>query len=218
MIVIDSEDEVAAAPPKRAKRSEANAFTLREEKGDLFSVPSTTSLAHCVAADFRLGKGVATAFRDLFVGLDELRNCGAGVGEVYTLRRGARFVYNLVTKPRSSGTKPTLSSMRAALVSLRARITADGVTTLAIPRIGCGLDGLVWRDVRALLQEVFAVCSLLSLFSLSRALHEDTRAAGCLAGASPPSLRSSTSCACGRPLRGVSRRDAVQMRLRQRTA
>jgi hypothetical protein len=46
--------------------------------------------------------------------------------------------------------------MRAALQSLRTRVQVDRVTQLAMPRIGCGLDGLVWEDVRALLREVFA--------------------------------------------------------------
>jgi hypothetical protein len=46
--------------------------------------------------------------------------------------------------------------MRAALQSLRTRVQVDRVTQLAMPRIGCGLDGLVWEDVRSLLREVFA--------------------------------------------------------------
>ena len=116
----------------------------------------------------RLGKGIATVFRDTFGGLDELRSCGARVGEVYTLRRGGRCIYYMVTKPRSSGTYPTMASMRAALESLRTRVRADGVTALAMPRIGCGLDGMVWEEVRALIREVFVGCSglTISVFTL----------------------------------------------------
>lgn len=32
---------------------------------------------------------------------------------------------------------------------------ANGVTKLAIPRIGCGLDGLIWDKVKAQITEVF---------------------------------------------------------------
>ena len=100
-------------------------------------------------------------------GLDELRSCGARVGEVYTLRRGSRCVYYMVTKPRSSGTYPTLTTMRAALESLRTRVRADGVTQLAMPRIGCGLDGLVWEEVRGIIRDVFANTSVtISVFTL----------------------------------------------------
>ena len=32
---------------------------------------------------------------------------------------------------------------------------SKGVTKLAIPRIGCGLDGLVWNKVLDLIREIF---------------------------------------------------------------
>lgn len=32
---------------------------------------------------------------------------------------------------------------------------ANGVTKLAIPRIGCGLDGLIWDKVKAQIHEIF---------------------------------------------------------------
>lgn len=89
------------------------------------------------------------------------------MGEVYTLRRGERFIYNMVTKPRSSGTYPTLATMRAALESLRTRVRADGVTQLAMPRIGCGLDGLVWEEVRGIIRDVFMDSTVvISVFAL----------------------------------------------------
>lgn len=79
------------------------------------------------------------------------------------LRRGSRWVYNVVTKPRSSGTYPTLETMRQALEALRARLDSDRVTLLAIPRLGCGLDGLDWSDVRALLLDVFRASAGLTI-------------------------------------------------------
>lgn len=112
VIVVDDdsdEERRAPPPPMRPVRDGAGgasggggaSFELRELKGDLFSVPSTTSLAHCVAQarcrrllgyrqrrasqwlapsvlspllllssllmqDMRLGKGIATVFRDRF--------------------------------------------------------------------------------------------------------------------------------------------------------
>lgn len=30
-----------------------------------------------------------------------------------------------------------------------------GVTELALPRIGCGLDGLIWSQVKLMLKDVF---------------------------------------------------------------
>ena len=31
----------------------------------------------------------------------------------------------------------------------------EGITKIAMPRIGCGLDGLNWQDVKKALQDVF---------------------------------------------------------------
>lgn len=41
------------------------------------------------------------------------------------------------------------------LIHLYSRQLKNDVYKLAIPRIGCGLDGLVWQKVKDLLQEVF---------------------------------------------------------------
>lgn len=39
-------------------------FKINTIHGDLFT--ATSSLAHCVGADFRMGMGIAVKFRDLF--------------------------------------------------------------------------------------------------------------------------------------------------------
>jgi hypothetical protein len=46
-------------------------FVLKEINGDLFS--ATTSLAHCVGADLKMGMGIAVMFKKMFGGEDELR-------------------------------------------------------------------------------------------------------------------------------------------------
>lgn len=47
-----------------------------EIKGDLFTCPSTASLAHCVSEDMAMGKGVAVLFKKEFGGVGELRAQG----------------------------------------------------------------------------------------------------------------------------------------------
>jgi hypothetical protein len=48
-----------------------------------------------------------------------------------------------------------VSSLRASLVLLRSLCDSHKVNSLALPRIGCGLDGLIWREVKIILKEVF---------------------------------------------------------------
>lgn len=38
-------------------------FKLKEVNGDLFSAGNDYSMCHCVAADLRMGKGIAVKFR-----------------------------------------------------------------------------------------------------------------------------------------------------------
>lgn len=50
---------------RNAKRNFAqmSALVLREVEGDLFTASKDYALAHCVAADLRMGAGIAVAFR-----------------------------------------------------------------------------------------------------------------------------------------------------------
>ena len=47
-------------------------FVLKTINGDLFN--ATCALAHCVGADFRMGKGIAVKFRDLFKEVENLKS------------------------------------------------------------------------------------------------------------------------------------------------
>ena len=102
-------------------------FKLSEVTGDLFSAPSSYSLAHCISQDCKLGKvdtatsqpcnivdlqpcnlstlqpwpqGIAKQFRNRFGRVDEIRKQRVEVGGVAVLAQGDRFTYNLVTKEK----------------------------------------------------------------------------------------------------------------------
>ena len=160
VIDLSGDDEAggAAAPaaPPPAPAPAARGFRLEERRGDLFSAPDDVSLAHCVAEDLRLGRGIATVFKERFGGVDDMQRQNVRTGGVAVLRRGRRFIYALVTKKTSSRCWPTLAALRESLLALKRRLASDGVKSLAMPRIGCGLDKLDWPAVRATLQEVFA--------------------------------------------------------------
>lgn len=40
--------------------------------GDLFSCSDKSSMAHCISADCRMGKGIAVLFKKRFPGLNDL--------------------------------------------------------------------------------------------------------------------------------------------------
>lgn len=91
-------------------------LVFREIEGDLFSASKTYSLAHCVAADLRMGAGIAVAFRDKFGRIDELKQQGKRAGGVAILKDDSRFIYYLISKNKTYS-KPTYADL---LLTLRA--------------------------------------------------------------------------------------------------
>ena len=122
--------------------------------GDLFSCPSTHSMAHCISADCRMGKGIALMFKNKFGGILEIRAQHCRPGDVAVLRRGERFIYALVTKQKYSD-KPTYDTLRRSLHVLKEHCAAHDVRHLVMPRIGCGLDRLSWDRVLAIIRSEF---------------------------------------------------------------
>ena len=62
--------------------------------------------------------------------------------------------YFKVTKERCFN-KPTYDTLRSSLVAMRDHCVSQGVTSVSMPRIGCGLDGLQWPKVKNVIGHVF---------------------------------------------------------------
>jgi hypothetical protein len=127
---------------------------------DLFSVSDDYFLCQCISADFTMGLGIAVEFNNRFDTRNTLKSkyphymidwkLGGYSGDCILENR----VLNLVTKERYYD-KPTLGSLRSALVVMKKICEEEDICKIAMPLIGCGLDRLHWKDVSALVQEVF---------------------------------------------------------------
>ena len=139
-------------------KSKTNDFELKVIFGDLFNAPDqTTSLAHCVSRDLKMGKGIAKLFRDKFGRTNELAQANAKIGESAILKLNNnpnRFIYNMVTKEKYSDF-PTYDSLQESLIFTRDHATKNKVHHIAMPKIGCGLDKLNWNAVRTLIKNIF---------------------------------------------------------------
>lgn len=123
--------------------------------GDLFKSPNPdVSLAHCVSRDMKLGAGIAKIFRDKFGRIQELSDQKANIGEIAILKVESKFIYNLVTKARYFH-KPTYENLRQSLQAMKEHAVKNQVKNIAMPKIGCGLDGLDWNTVSNLILNVF---------------------------------------------------------------
>lgn len=95
-----------------------SALVFREIEGDLFAAPKTYSLAHCVAADLKMGAGIAVKFRDTYGQIDELQKQGVKAGGVAVLSDESRFIYYLISK-NDTYKKPTYKDLYLSLHAMK---------------------------------------------------------------------------------------------------
>ena len=116
------------------------------------------SIVHCISADAQMSKGFAQVLSEIVPRLRRTcRRANFLKDQVFPFwdSSSRRYIYNLVTKEKYSG-EPDLSTLATTLQNMRAHATMHGVSTIAIPKIGCGLDQMNWQDVVKVLRNIFA--------------------------------------------------------------
>ena len=115
------------------------------------------SIGHCISADARMSKGLANlSSHRIFSLRSTCRIAKLLMVQVYPFwdSRGKRSIYNPVTKERFRE-KPKLSKLSGTLQARKIHASTNGVSTAAIPKIGCGLDQTNWQKVVKLLRDSF---------------------------------------------------------------
>eukprot|EP00457_Paulinella_chromatophora_P002813 gb/GEZN01002818.1/.p1 GENE.gb/GEZN01002818.1/~~gb/GEZN01002818.1/.p1 ORF type:complete len:763 (-),score=186.35 gb/GEZN01002818.1/:67-2139(-) len=101
-----------------------------------------------------MGKGIAIHFKSRFGQIEKLKEQNVKTGGVAFLCDKGRYVYYLVTKAKY-WKKPTYSTVKQSLQAMCAHMLQHGQTSLWMPRIGSGLDGLHWKKVLEMIEDVF---------------------------------------------------------------
>lgn len=134
-------------------------MVYKEEYRDLFSVPDDYYLAHCISADFGMGKGIVVEFNKRFDMKNKLQTKYPNyVNDYHHCKWGGMAliegrVINLITKERY-WEKPTYQTIRESLNIAKLRLP-DDCNKIAMPIIGCGLDSLTWDKVSEIIKDVF---------------------------------------------------------------
>jgi len=125
-----------------------------EEKGDLFDVGHEYALAHCVGADFVMGRGIAVQFKKLYGNQKWLINNCKGVGTCLLLPKPMinRNVFYLVTKPYSKTSKPTYEDIENSIIDMFKQANDLKINKIAMPKIACGLDGKDWNNIKEIIK------------------------------------------------------------------
>jgi len=121
-------------------------------KIDIFNLEQKYYLAHCISVDCRMGAGIALDMDRKFSLREKIAKIYTfvNVGDVILIER----VFNLVTKRRYYH-KPTYETLQLTLDKMEAICHDNGIKYLAMPRIGCGLDGLDWGKVNEAIKKTF---------------------------------------------------------------
>lgn len=124
-------------------------------RGNLFEskAEALVNTVNCVGV---MGKGIAYQFKKAYPEMfrDYKARCKKKeirLGEVTIFREQGRLIINFPTKGHWRS-KSKLAEVEAGLRSLRAVVEEQGVTSVAVPPLGCGNGGLDWLDVRPLIE------------------------------------------------------------------
>ncbi len=75
-------------------------------------------------------------------------------GDIFPCDFETFWVYNLFSQVEA-GACADLGLVRDCLVKMRDHMVENKVKSVNLPKIGCGIGGLVWSDVKPVCEEVF---------------------------------------------------------------
>ena len=135
------------------------------DKGDIFLIPGVTSYAHGCNCAGAMGKGIAVQFRkkfpDMYMRYHNM--CLSGnfnPGDVYDYQYSSDgHVYNLATQKYygTNGQYAKLQYIEKSVSKMMELAESFGVKSIALPKIGAGLGGLDWDDVKKVIGRISSV-------------------------------------------------------------
>ena len=132
---------------------------IETTEGDLLKAP-VEALVNAVNTVGVMGKGIALQFRQAYPQMfrDYARACRSAevqlgrmhIHDLGSLVAGPRWIINFPTKAHWRA-QSRLSDIEAGLKDLVGVIERLQIRSVAVPALGCGLGGLNWTDVHALI-------------------------------------------------------------------
>ena len=134
------------------------------KQGDILNseVEALVNTVNCVGI---MGRGIALQFRKAFPEnykayktLCDHKGLHPGAMFVFDLNTliNPRYIINFPTKRHWKG-KSRMGDIESGLTALIEEITKLGITSIALPPLGCGLGGLDWKEVRPRIERAFEV-------------------------------------------------------------
>ncbi len=128
---------------------------------------NTEALVNTVNCVGVMGKGIALQFKQAYPENFRQYEKACKAGEVQPGRMfifatdrlfNPKYIINFPTKRHWKG-KSKIEDIQHGLVALVQQVQQLGITSIAIPPLGCGNGGLNWADVKPLIESAFAQLS-----------------------------------------------------------
>lgn len=136
---------------------------IKEVQGNLLAA-DVDALVNTVNTVGVMGKGIALQFKKAYPDMFRAYQAAAKAGDLRIghmhvwetgLLSGPRFIVNFPTKKHWR--QPSrLEEVADGLQDLKRVVRELGITSIALPPLGCGNGGLNWREVEPLIREAFA--------------------------------------------------------------
>lgn len=125
---------------------------LTHHTGDIFDTKAQV-IGHGINCRGAMASGIALNFANRFPDMEMAYRhlCSSSAiqpGDVFIWQdeKSERWIYNLATQI-DPGADARLTLVKQSLTAALDSMVEDGLTTLALPRIGSGVGGLDWDDV-----------------------------------------------------------------------
>lgn len=136
---------------------------IEEAQGNLLKADAEAlvNTVNCVGV---MGKGVALQFKQAYPEMAKAYAKACDREEVQPGRmlvwhtghlKNPRYIINFPTKRHWVG-RSSYKDVAAGLAALVDEVRNRGITSIAVPPLGCGNGGLDWRKVRPMIKEAFA--------------------------------------------------------------
>ncbi|RKO72597.1 phosphatase [Sphingobacterium puteale] len=128
------------------------------EFGNIFNLSVVKNYAHGCNCAGAMGKGIALQFKEKYgqMYLEYKNLCKSGgfnLGDVFAYNYGEGTVFNLGTQ-KSWKTKAELDAIEESFQKMLLYAHQNRIDKIALPKIGAGLGGLVWDDVKVIINSV----------------------------------------------------------------
>ena len=127
------------------------------EYGDIFKLENVKNYAHGCNCAGAMGKGIALQFKKKFPSmyLEYKKIClekKFNLGDVFVFKYEKGFVFNLGTQINWK-TKAELNAIDISLKKMLEIASQKNINKIAMPKIGAGLGGLNWFEVKSIIEK-----------------------------------------------------------------